>query len=76
VAIEIDVADEIGISGVSGVLQATVMVRFGGPIEKMHITVLFKDAGSRHANNAAAISAAKQLAFRLTQERESSWLSD
>jgi hypothetical protein len=68
-AIEIDVADEIGSSAVSGVLLATVIVRFDGPIETMHITVLFKDCGSREANNAAAIAAAKQLAFRLTQER-------
>jgi hypothetical protein len=67
-AIEIDVADEIAISGVSGVLQAAVIVPFGGPIETMHITVLFKDAGNQEANNATAISAAKHLAFRLTQE--------
>jgi hypothetical protein len=36
-----------------------------GQIESTQITVLFKDGGSREANNAAAISAVKQLAFRL-----------
>jgi hypothetical protein len=68
-AIEIEVADQIGMSAVSGVLQATVIVRFDGPNETMQITVLFEDCGSREANNAAAIAAAKRLAFRLAQER-------
>ena len=68
-AIEIDVADQIGMSAVAGVLQGTVIVRFDGPIETMRLTVLFKDCGSREANNAAAVAAAKQLAFRLAQER-------
>jgi hypothetical protein len=67
-AIEIEVADQIGMSAVTGVLQGTVIVRFDGPIETMQITVLFKDCGSRKANSAAAIAAAKRLAFRLTQE--------
>jgi hypothetical protein len=65
-AIEIDVADQIGMSAIAGVLQGTVIIRFDGP---MRITVLFKDCGSREANNAAAVAAAKQLAFRLAQER-------
>ena len=54
-------------SAVAGVLQATVIVRFDAPIETMQITALFKDCGSREANNAAAVAAAKQLASRLTR---------
>ena len=68
-AIDIDVADQIGMSATAGVLHGTVIVRFDGPIETMQVSVLFKDCGNREANNAAAVAAAKQLAFRLTQER-------
>ena len=65
--IEIDVAEHFGRLAVEGVLAGTVIVRFGNPIETMHVNVLFKDQGDRVANEAAAISAAKQLAFRFTR---------
>jgi hypothetical protein len=67
-AIEIDVVKHFGQSDVGGVLSGTVIVRFDGPIETMHINVLFKEQDSWEKNEVAAISAAKSLAFRLTQE--------
>ena len=67
--IEIDIAPHFDRSDVDGVLRGDVIVRFDGPIEAMQISVLFKDRGTREANERAAISAAKLLASRLTQHR-------
>jgi len=46
-----------------------MVVRFDSPIENMHINVLFNDQGSREANKAEVISAAKRLALRLAHEK-------
>jgi hypothetical protein len=64
-AIEIEVAYNFGKSQVDGVLLATVIVRFDGPIETMHINVLIRDRHVPADNRAEAISMAKQLAVRL-----------
>jgi hypothetical protein len=68
--IEIDVATNFSSSHVTGFLSGTVIVRFDGPIETMHINVLFADRHNRPANEAAAKAAAKHLALRLAQNRE------
>jgi hypothetical protein len=65
--IEIVVAPHFDKSAVDGVLRGDVIIQLDGPIEVMQISVLFKDHGTREANERAAISAAKQLAFRFTQ---------
>jgi hypothetical protein len=68
-AIEIEVSDQIGSSAVHGILLGTMVVRFDSPIENMHINALFNDQGSREANKAEVISAAKRLALRLAHEK-------
>jgi hypothetical protein len=69
-AIEIDVVPNFAQSEVAGVLSGSVIIRFDGPVETMLVHVLFKDRADQTANEAAAISAAKHLAFRLTQHRD------
>jgi hypothetical protein len=63
-AIEIEALENFGRSTATGICSGTVIVRFDGPIETMHINVLFKDRGSREKNKAAAVARAKRLAFR------------
>ena len=64
--IEIDVTDEIAIFGVSGALQAAVIVR-SAALSRQCTSLCFSRTPAI-ANHAIAISAAKHLAFRLTQE--------
>lgn len=69
-AIEIEVAPYFSSSEVTGVLLGTVVVRFDGPIETMHITVLFSDCHDQAANEAEAKAKAKRLALRLVYDAQ------